>query len=231
MLGGKNSSEMFAEGLLLRPGGLALTAKAVDFCGFPAGAVLADIGCGRGLTVDYLRDLGYEAYGLDSCGELLLGRDFCYLGRGDDLPFGDAAFDGLFFECSFSKMEPPSEVLREAYRVLKDGGKLVVSDLYARRKVERACGDACSGSDFAASEVEAAVLGRLDDEKTWYRYFEEAGFVCQFFEDESALLQNLAADILWELGVEGLRSLYGCHDLAEIKAADCGYFLSLWAKA
>jgi len=50
---------------LLRPGGLELTARAVDFAGLGAGAAVLDLGCGSGDSVRYLRTLGIDAIGID----------------------------------------------------------------------------------------------------------------------------------------------------------------------
>ena len=40
-------------GGLVRPGGLALTDRAMGHCGFGAGARVADVGCGAGATVGH----------------------------------------------------------------------------------------------------------------------------------------------------------------------------------
>jgi arsenite methyltransferase len=43
-------------GETIRPGGFALTKRAIEYCGFGKGARLLDVGCGLGATVEYLVD-------------------------------------------------------------------------------------------------------------------------------------------------------------------------------
>ncbi len=47
-------------GHTLRPGGLILTQRAVDFCGFDPGNLVLDAGSGYGATARYL----FDVYGL-----------------------------------------------------------------------------------------------------------------------------------------------------------------------
>jgi SAM-dependent methyltransferase len=123
------------QGASLHPGGLGLTARALDACAFASGARILDIGCGEGATVRHLRSLGFEAVGLDlpaklpearCAGAPLLGGDAA------ELPVASATFDGVFLECTLSLVSDLDQALAECARVLVPGGRLVVSDLYAR---------------------------------------------------------------------------------------------------
>ena len=49
----------------LRPGGLALTDRALDLCRFASGAALLDVGCGLGATVAHLAERGFVATGVE----------------------------------------------------------------------------------------------------------------------------------------------------------------------
>lgn len=207
----QSGEKLFIDGLLCRPGGVELTGKALRFCAFPEGAFLADLGCGKGLTVDYLRSLGFQAVGLDQNPS---PNSFCQTGEAEALPYADSSLDGVFFECSFSKIARADKVLKEVRRVLAPSGRLIISDFYARQKA----------SCFQG------VLGRLDAKATWLKTLKDAGFDCLLFQDESAALRNLAAQILWERGKAGLAELYGCNGPDSLKAADCGYFLAVWGR-
>ena len=49
----------------LRVGGTALTRHGLALCGFSPGARLLDVGCGPGVTLALLRELGYCGIGAD----------------------------------------------------------------------------------------------------------------------------------------------------------------------
>jgi SAM-dependent methyltransferase len=194
---------------LCRVGGLGLTQEVLDFCGFAPGSRLADIGCGKGATVRYLRAAGFDAAGLD-CDTAVIEQagPYCHVGNAAHLPYQAESLDGLFFECSLSQMEARHCVLTEAKRVLKDGGRLVISDLYFRNSGQ-------SGFLFNRSE--------------WQKTVTEAGFTVLIFEDKSDGIAEFAAQLLWQHGRAGLEELCGC-GMEELKAGHCGYFLLIAQK-
>ena len=85
-----------------RPGGLDLTLKAAEFCGFKPGERVLDAGCGFGATVRFLaREKGVKAVGLDAgCLRLVQGQEeggFSAVAAAlEALPFRPAVFDGIF---------------------------------------------------------------------------------------------------------------------------------------
>jgi SAM-dependent methyltransferase len=189
---------------LCRAGGLALTREALEFCGFAPGSRLVDIGCGKGATVRYLRAAGFDAAGLDRDEAVIeQAGPHCRPGDSSRLPYQAESLDGLFFECSLSQMEARNDAINEAMRVLKNGGRLVISDLYFR------------------SDKQGGFLQSRDG---WQKTITDAGFSVLLFEDKSFCLAEYAAQILWRHGRVGIKELCGC-DMEELKAGRCGYFL------
>jgi len=126
-------------GPYIRPGGFSFTKKAIEVCRFPVGSRIVDIGCGVGGTLKCLEQSKiYKTVGLDYS-ETLTGEALYRLtstclvrGRAESLPFKEGSFDALFCECVFSTLSKKLSVLNELKRVLKDGGFLIISDVFCQ---------------------------------------------------------------------------------------------------
>jgi SAM-dependent methyltransferase len=214
----------------IRPGGLALTERAADFCGFSSGARIVDIGCGFGATLKHLRD----RHGLLVCGIDISARMHSESHKqpviqavADRLPFGAGVFDGIFCECVLSLLPMPGNALREFHRVLQPGGYLIMSDIYLRnpgetQKQKIAVQHSCLSGAVAKFE-------RITQVKN-------LGFELLLWEDHSGYLKEMAAKILWALGSrEGLMKLFfpdtaSICDRDAIQRARPGYFLLIARK-
>lgn len=93
------------------------------------GAVL-DVGCGCGRYIYTLKSKGWDVKGLDighvEYGRAVLGLDI----REGDLSqahFEPESFDAITFWWSFEHMHDPEGVLREARRILKKGGMIIIA--------------------------------------------------------------------------------------------------------
>lgn len=176
----------------LRPGGLPLTARLVDYCAFPAGAAVIDLGCGCGVTVEYLcRIRGLQASGVDrDRTRLEQGRKrrpalTLVRAAGEALPWPDAAVHGVLAECSLSVMPAAGKVLAEINRVLTPGGKLAITDLYARR---------------VNNPAPARRTGELMTREEWASLLTGCGFCSLVWEDQSACLQEFVARFILKFG-------------------------------
>ena len=206
---------------LFRPGGLALTERAIQLARLAPGSTIFDIGCGRGQTVDFLRSLDFDARGLDLPESLPPDRPAHFLaGRAENIPLPSHSVDALLLECTLSLVPDQSAALSECARVLRDHGRLIITDLYARNPeaIEYACAlpESCLSGIFVGAELQA-LLARH-------------GFVLDLWEDHSAALRHAAAQYIMEHGsLEGLWSCAtetsACTIQNALHAVRPGYFL------
>jgi len=200
---------------MIRPGGEALTRKAIEKAKLPRGARVLDAGCGEGDTVALLVEhFGFEATGVDLSNKLIdkgkarhPGLDLRRM-EAEFLDFESRTFDAVIMECSLSVFRLQEDALFEAYCLLKPGGKLIITDLYlkdpdpkavakmlarasekARRpKIEGACGENERPSFIM---LDGAIVV---DELTGM--LEEMGFELEHFEDESGALAGFLAQAI-----------------------------------
>ena len=185
-------------GRTIRPGGFELTERAVSLSRLPAGAKILDLGCGVGATVEYLQtEHRFDAVGLD-LSDLLLKegkKDVpgSKLVRGDigRLPFPDGRFDGVWSECVFSLLDDPARALDECKRVLKRGGALILTDVYARNP-----SDEMRRPETNVRCCVTGAMGRTDMEVL----VRKAGFDVLAWEDHSRALKLLAAKLVFKYG-------------------------------
>lgn len=92
----------------------------------PTGGPFLDVGTGTGV---YLRALGGEV-GIDPSPAFLkvarrrFPQGVYLLARAEALPFPDGAFSGVAFGPTWNEVEDPEAAAREAFRVLRRGGRL-----------------------------------------------------------------------------------------------------------
>ncbi|MBT8340146.1 MAG: class I SAM-dependent methyltransferase [Desulfatitalea sp.] len=184
-------------GAVIRPGGLALTERALEVCKLSAGARVLDVGCGSGVTVMHLRQCHeLKAVGLDLCWPLLregrhqAGPTPLIQGRAQALPLGDGGQAAIFCECVLSLLAAPEIALAEWHRVLVLGGFLAITDLYTRSGPTKTP---------SAAPSRCCIAGAVD-RKTLLQRIVAAGFEVLLFEDHTPLLKQLAAQLVWTHG-------------------------------
>jgi SAM-dependent methyltransferase len=112
----------------------ALIAAFVRLSGLPAGARVADLGCGSGVFTELLRRQGYRSIGLDISPKLIaLGRAKypgleLIEGDAENLPFESASLDGVLLSGLVHHFPDPRRLASEVRRVLKSGGRFVAFD-------------------------------------------------------------------------------------------------------
>lgn len=231
----------------LRPGGFAITDKAMELWNLPKKAKVLDIGCGKGDTIKYVK----EKYKLDMSG-LDMNLDFIneakksnpdseiIYGDGEFLDgFSSYSFDGVMMECVLSLINLPDEALHEAYCVLKKGGKLFLSDLYikdpdenlikaleievARKGVaphDGACSDDCA-EEHKARTVDFRLNSRFLQQPL-IRQLEEIGYKNVHWEDFTEELGSYVAE---KIMAGGNDEDCFCIAMDEKNSYKTGYFL------
>jgi SAM-dependent methyltransferase len=99
----------------------------------PCGSTILDAGCGSGEMAAQLMQRGYDVWGLDLAEPMVRrARERCRVNRfrvGDieRIPFPDNTFDGVVSLGVLEYLDADARALKEIKRVLKPGGKAVVS--------------------------------------------------------------------------------------------------------
>jgi SAM-dependent methyltransferase len=202
----ENGGLAAVSGSTLRPGGFALTEMALEFCAFPAGARLLDVGCGSGASVARLGARGFSASGIDLSVPLLSAGHRAGLplirARAEALPCADAKFDGLISECVLCLLNDPKAALKEFFRVLAPGGRLILSDVYRRAQVAQPT---------------------LPDCHQLKMLLDGAGFRIRLWQDHSPLLAELAARLVLTEGSD--KSICNALPDRDCRAERPGYYL------
>lgn len=195
--------------LLRRPGGFDITDKALKHCSFRHGAKILDIGCGSGATVRYMNDvMALDAVGIDIEPAGQSDRSIIIKASASDIPFPGLSFDGIITECSFSLMSEPERVLEECHRVLKEKGRIIISDMYARGN----------------PAVFNGTLGRLDTKETIIFLLQKKGFFTELFEDHTHALQTMWGQMIFDMGAASFHDSLGVTP-GDLKKVKCGYYL------
>lgn len=181
-------------GPCIRPGGTALTRRALEVCRFPAGSRIIDIGCGAAGTLEYLkRKDTYCLTGLDPSESLLkqankrLEQQCFVRGRGEVLPFKNKSFDALFCECVLSILNDRVAALAEFSRVLDEAGFLIMSDVFSQDGPRR--------GDRELVDQGRPLEGLFTREGLW-EALAELGFSLLLWEEHRTLLKEFLARMI-----------------------------------
>ena len=188
------------------------------------GEQILDVGCGDASLLKQLSGQGFRLFGTDPAicqdgayrqtlpgvpGEITL-----LSASAESLPFEAGFFDTVILQCVFSLCRP-DETACEVCRVLKSGGRLILSDLYTEK------------AEQETVLSDSPLLSRL-----WSKDRLDAFFSPQFrlaaFQDLTPALTEMILSAIWE-GDEA--DCASCSDLHALRRAEARYGLWILEKA
>ncbi len=191
------------------------------------GQTVLDLGSGGGIDVLLsARRVGPtgRAYGLDMTEEMLelarrnqrdAGVENAEFLKGEieDIPLPDESVDVIISNCVINLSADKPSVLAEAYRVLRPGGRLAVSDIVVRGEVDPRI--------RASVELWMGCVAGALEEGQYARYLAEAGFEDIDIEPTRVYGREDAQQLVSSLGP----------DAREIAEAAAGRFMSAFVRA
>jgi ubiquinone/menaquinone biosynthesis C-methylase UbiE len=172
------------------------------------GEVVLDLGSGGGIDVLLsARRVGHtgRAYGLDMTGEMLalaeenkrrsgLTNVEFLKGEIEHIPLPDNSVDVIISNCVINLSADKDQVLREAFRVLKPGGRFAVSDVVTR-------GEIPAGVKRSVELWVGCIAGALDEHE-YLDKLANAGFENTSIEPTRVYRAADAREFLAEKGVD-----------------------------
>jgi arsenite methyltransferase len=184
----------------LHPGGLDLTRRVGEVARVDEKCVLLDVACGKGESIFLLvEECGCSAVGLDLSATKIADAQAMAVGRkhaknssflvsdAEKLPFADAVFDVVLSECSFSVLPSKKTAAAEIARVLKPGGRLVMTDMVLMTDKNSMVTDAyVPGADFTLPCIGGAL-----PTASYVEIFKTSGLGEAYIEDHSKELKKI----------------------------------------
>jgi len=173
-----------------------------------AGEVVLDLGSGGGIDVLLsARRVGPagKAYGLDMTGEMLalaeenkrksgLSNVEFLRGEIENIPLPDNSVDVIISNCVINLSADKDKVLREAFRVLKPGGRFAVSDVVTRGEIPQAI--------RRNVELWAGCIAGSLDENEYLEKLRRAGFTDASIEPTRVYRVAEAREFLCQQGLD-----------------------------
>lgn len=150
----------------------------IQYLDLKEGEKILDLGCGRGgETLEAAKHVGEDgfAWGLDLTPRMIelaqeraqqehVGNVEFLVASMDQIPLNDNSLDAVLSNCAINHVEDKVAVYREIYRVLKHGGRFVVSDIMTEQSLPQeiredpeAIAD-CFGGAITLQEYEEALI-------------------------------------------------------------------------
>ncbi len=177
------------------PGGDGMTVALGRALGLEVGSTVLDVACGAGASgIALAKEFGCTVTGVDLsddnlararmlAGQAGVGRRTKFKSMdAEDLAFEDGAFDAVVSECALCTFPDKPAALSEAFRVLRPGGKVGITDVV----VERELPEQVQGVLFHVACISGALPA-----SGYQEALEAAGFVDVGHEDHPEALREL----------------------------------------
>jgi arsenite methyltransferase len=193
---------------VLHPGGKQLTRRALEVAHVDKECAVLDIACGKGESIFLLaKEFGCRGVGIDlslpkierassesreqgfSDGVSFLVSD------AEVLPFADSSFDLVLLECSFSVLPAKRRAASEMARVLKPGGRLVMTDMV----LENGESGGSPPDGVTAGPTLPCISGAASVAE-YIEIFSESGLGDPYVEDHSKELKKIAYQMALSYG-------------------------------
>lgn len=187
---------------VLHPGGLKLTRRLAEIAGVTKGWRVLDIACAKGFTARVLsEEYGCSVVGCDLSEDMIRQArakaiplkgvpSHFIVADAEDIPIVEKAFDCAISECSFSILPNKPKAAREAFRVLKSGGRLVMADVYLKKGPE----DILESPPRVSFPYMPCLNGALSIEG-YAAVLSDAGFDEVYVEDHTWALKGIAFQV------------------------------------
>lgn len=227
----------------IHPGGLPLTERVAGLAAPDIHSTVLDIACGNGVGCLLLAEnYGCRVVGIDISEKKIAAAHERLEDRGlssrsgfavsdaETLPFPDGLFDIVISECSFSILPDKENTVRGIWRVLKPGGRFVMTDVVRKTAVPgEKEGELRIDCTFPLVPCIAGACP-LED---YLRIFNRAGFEITLVEDHSVEMKKLGYKMAiafggWEGFLERLSSDLTSNSDVQIQQAPIGCSLEAY---